>query len=458
MSTNDNVTLAARQTESIKIDNLLINFTTEFRRIWDSSGSESKPAAFWRPAPAPDLLPGFFPLGDVVATGHANINDQRVVMVVCEGEQQSGDRRKGPALRPPTDFEQIWRDAGSGANADCSIWRPIPPEGYVALGQLCSNGCDKPLLNTVRCVRADLVVLSNISDLIWNDKGSGARHSFSAWSLSPPDAVAGEIHFAPGTFVGVGTYNKPATHVTAYSLRMQIPLQINPPPATPELSENGQPLLLEPAKITQIAKLPWFTVKDPDLRPLEQLRTSPFYRLERTDQYVLVGYGNNENAENRIYKWTARRPQSRGARDDFSFITTIAIDGICWPSQKPAMFSARLNKRFTHTELSGGWNGPSAVEIVTIVPKNKAVAAYELRSTYRLLRENNTKVAMEVQYIDGNSFHLTEYPPEKDSEISTTPQPVDDASVATDTTETERDVTTSPLPETGLPTATDTAP
>lgn len=191
MNTDDHVTLAARQMESIKFDNLLINFTTEFRRIWDSSGSKSKPAAFWRPSPAPDLLPGFFPLGDVAVSGHDNINEKRVVMVVCEAGQPSGDDSKGLALRPPTDFEEVWRDTGSGARADCSIWRPIPPEGYVALGQVCSNGRDKPLLNTVRCVRADLVVRSFVSDLIWNDKGSGAKRSFSAWGIFPPDAQAG---------------------------------------------------------------------------------------------------------------------------------------------------------------------------------------------------------------------------------------------------------------------------
>lgn len=413
MNTDDHVTLAARQMESIKFDNLLINFTTEFRRIWDSSGSKSKPAAFWRPSPAPDLLPGFFPLGDVAVSGHDNINEKRVVMVVCEAGQPSGDDSKGLALRPPTDFEEVWRDTGSGARADCSIWRPIPPEGYVALGQVCSNGRDKPLLNTVRCVRADLVVRSFVSDLIWNDKGSGAKRSFSAWGIFPPDAQAGEIYFAPGTFVGVSTYNKPATHNAAYSLRMQIPLQISAPPVAPILSGNEQPLQAEPAKITQVAKLPWFTVRDPQLRPLEQLHTSPFYRLERTDQYVLVGYANNQNPASQICKWTASRPQSSESLDEFSRITSIVIDGQ-WPTQQPSVFSARLNKRFAYTPPFGGWSGPAEAEVVTVVAKNKSVAAYELQSTFRLLRANNTQVPAEVSYIDGNSLYLTEYPPATD--------------------------------------------
>lgn len=425
MNTDDTVTLASTLTESIKFDNLLINFTTEFRRIWDSSGSESKPAAFWRPSPAADLLPGFFPLGDVAVNGHDNINEKRAVMVVCEGEQPAGEDSKGPALRPPMDFENVWKDTGSGAKADCSIWQPIPPEGYVALGQVCSNGRDKPLLNSIRCVRADLVVSSPISDLIWNDKGSGAKHSFSAWGIYPPDASAGEIYFAPGTFVGVSTYNKPVTHSTAYALRMNIPLHISPAPPVPVLSKSIQPSPCEPSKLTQIASLPWFTVVDPDLKPLEQLRTSPAYRLERTDQYVLVGYANNESDASQTHRWSARRPQNYGNLGVFSRLTSIAIDGK-WPAKTPAMFSARLNESFAFTGPSGGWSGPVAVEVITVVAKKRAVAAYELQSTYRLLRADNTEVPTEVSYIDGNSLHM--------AERASDPQiPPDNSTAATDT-------------------------
>ena len=53
MNTNDDVALPARQMESLKVENLLINFTTEFHRIWDSRGSKAKPGVFWRPTPAP---------------------------------------------------------------------------------------------------------------------------------------------------------------------------------------------------------------------------------------------------------------------------------------------------------------------------------------------------------------------------------------------------------------------
>lgn len=430
MNSQNDTPLPARRIEPIKHDNLLINFTTEFRRIWDTSGSNAKPAAFWRPSPAPDLLPGYFPLGDVLAAGHDNINEKRMVMVVCEVELPSGETSNGPALRAPVDFEQVWSDAGSGARNDCRIWRPIPPSGYVALGQLCSNGRDKPLPSDVRCVRADLVIPSYISDLIWNDKGSGAREAFSAWGIFPPTAIAGEINCVPGTFIGVASHDKPQTHITAYSLRMPIPLEIKSPPAAPQPKKKHPPLF-EPARLTQTAKLPWFIIKDSKLTPLEQLRTSPFYFLERTDQYVLVGYGTNESAESQTFRWRARRPQSWANQDVFTRITSIVIDGQ-WPDGTPSLFSARLSNSFALVDSANGWGGPAHVQVAAIVAKHKTVAAYEVQSIFRLLREDRTQVPCELYFIDGDSLHLIEYSPEPEPEVVPPSVPETDSPTPTD--------------------------
>lgn len=459
MQNQNSLPLAQRRIQPIRNDNLLVSFTTEFRRLWDSTGTNAKPAAFWRPTPAPDLLPGYFPLGDVVASGHDNINEKRMVMVVCEADAPSSDSSKGPALRAPVDFEQVWSDAGSRTRTGCTIWRPVPPTGYLALGELCSMGRDKPLPSEVRCVRQDLVIASSISAPIWNDKGSGARQAFSAWGIYPPTAMAGEIICAPGTFIGVGTYIKPSTHATAYALRLPIPLEINSSPIPPELSDTEHPAVLEPAKVTQTAKLPWFVIRDPNLSPLEQLRTTPFYYLERTDQYVLLGYGKNDSEVNRTFRWIAQRPQSLGNVEVFTRINSIVINSH-WPVSATSLFSARLSESFTLTESASGWNGPAQVEVATIVAKNRAVAAYELQSTYRLLRENRTQVPCELYYIDGNSLHLTQYSLAQASGEISTPSPEINTAQALDNfaAEDESEVSITPESQTGSTITTDIGP
>jgi hypothetical protein len=444
MNTENNVATAARQMEPIEFGNLLINFTTEFNRIWDSRGSGSKPASFWRPTPAPDLLPGYFPLGDIAIPGYGNINGNTIVAVVCEGVPKDGDTSIGKALCPPDDFERVWRDSGSGAAADCTIWRPVPPAGYVALGLVCSNGRDKPLSNTVRCVRADLVVASHISNRIWSDSGSGASQDFSAWAIAPPSAAAGEIYLSPGTFVGANSHTRPATDDAAYSLRARIPLQVDAAPEAPSLSSFEPPAPEEMAKITHTARLPWFAVKDPQLTPLEQFHASAFYRLERSDRYVLVGHGHNTSIANRNYRWTAPRLQTIESLEAFTNVTTIRVVTE-WPlyvsnpehlfqlMNASIRFSARLSNDFTHTQASpNGWLNSAAVEVISRVEKNKSVVAYLMQSDYRLLREDGTQVASDIRYTDTDSLHFSEYPPEKNSEVLS-PNPMTEPPVATDT-------------------------
>jgi hypothetical protein len=69
------------------------------------------------------MLPGYFPLGDVVVGSHDNINAKHIVAVVSERET---DPTKARALSAPLDFEQVWKDTGSGAKTNCTVWRPLP--------------------------------------------------------------------------------------------------------------------------------------------------------------------------------------------------------------------------------------------------------------------------------------------------------------------------------------------
>ncbi|WP_285373126.1 Vps62-related protein [Pseudomonas sp. lyk4-TYG-107] len=416
MTIHDQAAAPSRQIEPIRHDNLLIHFTTEFHRIWDSTGSRAKPAAFWRPTPAPDVLPGYFPLGDVFVAGHDNINGSTVVAVVCEADAPSADPARGPALRRPDDFELIWKDSGSGSKKDGAVWRPIAPQGYVAMGAVCSNDHEKPSLNAVRCVRADLVIASDVGELIWNDKGSGARQSFSAWSVTPTNAPPGEIHFAPGTFVGASSFNRPESNVGAYSLRMQIAPLIQSSPQLPMLLAADAPETKGAATLAQVIELPWFVVKD-DLSPIDQLRTTPFYRLERTDQYYLVGSGHNTGEEARAFKWTAQRLQNPKTLRLFTQLTAISFVSP-WATKADAHpslpFSARLDSQFTHSETStSGWQTPFATYVIAMAGKGKFVAVYQLESFYELRRADGSQAGINLAYTQNDNLSLLQYPPQE---------------------------------------------
>jgi hypothetical protein len=441
MNTNDTAIPLERQMESIKVDNLLINFTTDFQRLWDNRrNSESKPVSFWRPTPSPDLLPGYFPLGDCVDPGVDNINGKRIVAVVREASVPSDDPMKGKALSAPIDFDLIWKNTGDTTSSECSIWRPRAPSGYWAVGHVCSNGHDKPSLNSVRCVRMDLLVDAKVGAMIWNDKYSGARQNFGALSVQPPVAAQGEIFLSMGTFVGNRSHAVPDFPLAVVSLRMQIPHHANPFPVAPALKGYQMPEVDETTTVTQSIQLPWFAVVDPGLSRLEQLRTSPWYRLERTDRYTFIGHAHNTGEEIRTCRWTAPRVQRAEKLKAFSEATTIEMQ-TPWPRtdrnmQKPEFiqYSARLDEGFAHSDnLPGGWNAVPFVEVIANVGKNKAVALYQLQSDYRLWRENGTQVVSDLSYTHGDSLHLSEYPPAKECATIVPAQPVTELPTATDT-------------------------
>ncbi|PKH84003.1 hypothetical protein CXF97_04950 [Pseudomonas sp. Choline-02u-1] len=457
MTSNAPIIPPVGRAEPIRIDNLLINFTTEFLRIWDTDGVSSRPASFWRPTPAPDALPGYFPLGDVVTRGVGNINGERVVAVACEADIASTDPTKGRALRRPDDYELVWKDSGSGSKRDLSIWRPLPPAGYVALGSVCSNDHEKPSLNAVRCVRADLVIASNSSELIWDDKGSKARQRISSWSAVPPAASPGEVYLASGSFFSLSDYTRPASF-PVYCLRLQIGLQLYTRPSPPILCGETPTPVDAVDDPTYSAVLPWFTVKDPRYTVAEQLRDSPSYLLERKDRYVLVGHARNSGNNSQIFRWTAPRAQRTAGLRTFTQTTSVEF-GAQWKTGQHSalMFSARLGHDFTQCEVhANDWLNTAAIEVVAVVDKNRSVAAYLVQSDYRLVRADGTSVTDGFSYTDGNSLHISQYAA-TEPEIIVAPdtEAVEDQAVQPSLSENE---ISAPLPEPDPSAATDSAP
>lgn len=409
--------------KSIEYGNLLINFTSTFSSKWNYWGSGSvHKICFWRPLPDTPNTLGYFPLGDLASSDNLDTNKRTIVAIVQEADPESEETRlKGKALCPPTDFERIWTDSGSDSLRNCTLWRPMPPAGYVALGLVCETGFDKPSIDCMRCVREDLVMAAAVGDWLWNDKGSGMKTDFSAWSIQPQAATQGEVCFCAGTFVGTDSYTKPTRHPCAYGLKVHIPLKLGAPPPAPLLQGYAQPSVYETDTVRYTSQMAWFTVKDPDLSPIQQLQNSPTYTLQRTDRYVLVGFGHNQTSVEQSFKWAtvhgAHGNQSR------TFTHTTAIDiGTEWQVGSPASsikVSAKLSNTLSHTQTStSGWTTSKGFEIVAKVPSRKAIATYLIQSNYRLLRQDGTQVADTVSYTDINSVYWSEYPPTKECEVS----------------------------------------
>ena len=86
-----------------------------------------------------------------------------------------------PATKPATGFASAFRDSGSRLRKNpktgtFAVWRPIAPEGYVALGCVVTPTHDPPDPDRVACVRADLAVLSTPAPApLWTTEGAESK-------------------------------------------------------------------------------------------------------------------------------------------------------------------------------------------------------------------------------------------------------------------------------------------
>ncbi|PTQ34792.1 hypothetical protein MARPO_0076s0036 [Marchantia polymorpha] len=144
---------------------------THFDRILvtNSGINASQKVTIWRPR-AP---PGYAILSDCAASGTAP--PSQAVMAVCKSYRH---------VKKPVDFKLLWStlcEVGQGRpdvrppqeelsaenNETWSIWLPIAPPGYSAVGCVVERGTSPPLLSVVHCIRSDLLTSGSISDCIY---------------------------------------------------------------------------------------------------------------------------------------------------------------------------------------------------------------------------------------------------------------------------------------------------
>jgi hypothetical protein len=266
---------------------LEIGFTTKFERIWSDHGSGAdQDGAFWRPIPPS----GFRALGDICRVNYSDPNSDDTVALVVKD-------LSGNALRLPERFERIWSDHGSGADEDVSVWEPVPPPGYIALGVVTNRAYAEPSKEVVVCVREELTARGAPYAPLYSDRGSGADEDFSAWTVRPTNVNDGEIQLSPGTFVAVRSHDKPSNHRCANVLRLQIneilPNTIPGRPQVPNLQPGQIPPKFANNTVHYTIYLPWYAVEDRGYSDPQKLLRSPIYRLDREDQYEMVKYLDN---------------------------------------------------------------------------------------------------------------------------------------------------------------------
>lgn len=124
----------------------------------------------------------------VVPDGHVALGDVAVAGHVAPVFATIVLRDDPSVLRPPVGYEKIWNDAGSFGTHDVAVWNPIPPLGHTCLGSVAVPDHDAaPSTDQIRCVH-DRYLAPGAAVLTWTDAGSLALQDVGLWTCVPGQA------------------------------------------------------------------------------------------------------------------------------------------------------------------------------------------------------------------------------------------------------------------------------
>ncbi len=170
----------------------------------DQGSGASRDVSFFRPSAAG--LGEYFWIGQSAQSNYGQLEAGSAVVIVRPSHPQ--------AVSAPVSWEPVWNDKGSGADRNYSLWRPIAPVGYVALGHLARFGVadyNQPSAEETQgfvCVHESLVVDATSGSLAWNDQGSGSKADGAIWDIVPTNKGDG---VTAGTFFACQGYGTPQT-------------------------------------------------------------------------------------------------------------------------------------------------------------------------------------------------------------------------------------------------------
>lgn len=385
---------------------LHLAFTDRFELRWNDKGSGAdKDGAYWHPIP-PD---NFNSLGSVGVSNYNDINGENAAMCVRAIDGSSD------AIANPVDYDLIWADKGSGADKDGSCWRPKPPTGYVALGDVFVRGYNKPSFQDVVCVKAELAYVAKTGDTIWKDKGSGAKKDFGSYKIITPgpyiDSEKGL--FAPNTFVGNDKHSKPGGAPVLFCLNLPFPVIKKPGPRQPTLTSTMPPSFATGQAIDRIVHVPFTAIEDKERSLSWKVKNSPFYMVERQVSYKVKFFNYNQTTREQTITEIVTTGVTETQSKSFSVNTGILVKsetGVSFLGIVEAKVSATIS-------VEMGWQSStlitqfqeSSIEKSIIVPPNKAMALWVTTYRFMVRRSDNSYLPHQMAF-EANYFVHDEYP------------------------------------------------
>ena len=183
--------------QTYETEKLEVDFIEAYDEIWKDSGSGAKlDVSIWRPTPPAN----WHRIGHHIKQGHGFPTEPTMIV---KGKTSG-------ILAKPINYIEIWKDSGSDADRDVSVWRPVCPSKYRALGDVANGNYGPPSFDEVRCIHESALVKALPGGFIWNDSGSGAHRDFGAWGIQASAADSTYTYLSRGLFYGATSHSRPS--------------------------------------------------------------------------------------------------------------------------------------------------------------------------------------------------------------------------------------------------------
>ncbi|KAK5988177.1 hypothetical protein PT974_12317 [Cladobotryum mycophilum] len=164
---------------------LRVTLTSDYYFMWSDKNSGASKNMYLRP------------VGDVCIGHHDEINGKQATLLI---EPSPTASKSNPPVKEPIDYKHIWESTGSSSDASCSIYRPVAPEGYVALGDIAAaaSQVNPPSLGVLGSQKIPISTGSFIAHGAYSQPSTGLAKSltldlenqFQAFSTAPPAFTA----------------------------------------------------------------------------------------------------------------------------------------------------------------------------------------------------------------------------------------------------------------------------
>ncbi len=369
---------------------LLLTYTDQFTWIWDDSGSgATDDGSFWAPVPPA----GYRALGSLGRSGWGNPSNS--VAMVCVKTVNGSD-----ALADPVDYQLAYEDRGTGGDHNVSVWKPIAPAGYAALGMVARTGYgNKPSTTDIACVKKTLLTPGICGSWFWDDSNSGGSQNFGGWYVDPPNFPIEDMKAllpTGGTFISRhdSSYESPpSTHDCLWVFNIDLPLVTDSFDVwnRPQLTGPMAPLPMDSHVIQEIG-LPLALAKDPSgsLNLHWRVVNSPVYRLRREFAYKwCMGWDNTDSDEVQNLDWTSTT--SYETSNTNSFTSTHGIEVSMELGAQCKVFSGKVSFKYTYqwsstTSTTVTRSYSTAITRSLVVPARSYVGLWQINNLYRYFR------------------------------------------------------------------------